>query len=438
MLDPQLLRENPEKIKESIQKRGLDIDLERIKQLDERKRELLRLLEEKRAEQNKITKEISQNPEKKELLALASSLKEEIEKIEREYKKINDSFWEEFSELPNLISPDVPYGESEEDNLVLRSWGDPPKFDFQPKDHLELGESLDIIDVKKASQVAGSRFSYLKREGALLEFALIQFVLDTLLNENIISQIAKSVSPDFPAKTFIPVVPPVFIKPEVFFKMARLYKGDREERYYLEKDDLYLIGSAEHTLGPLEMNETLREEDLPLRYLGFSTCFRREAGSYGKDVRGILRQHQFDKLEMESFTLPELSLLEQEFHVKIQEYLLQKLKLPYRVVLLCSQDMGKPDFRQIDIEVYLPSQKRYRETHSSDLMIDFQSRRLNIKLKRKNSGKKEFVHMADATALAIGRTIIAILENYQQKDGSIEIPEVLLPYMHGISKISRK
>ena len=210
--------------------------------------------------------------------------------------------------------------------------------------------------------------------------------------------------------------------------MGRLTEADKEERYYLQQDDLYLVGSAEHTLGPLHMDETLPEEALPLRYLGFSTAFRREAGSYGKDMKGILRVHQFDKLEMESFTAPEDSLKEQNFFVAIQEYLMQGLELPYQVVAVCTGDMGKPDARQIDIETWLPGQEKYRETHSADLMQDFQARRLNIKVKRKD-GKIEFAHMNDATAFAIGRTLIAILENYQQKDGSVKMPRVLQGYV---------
>lgn len=216
--------------------------------------------------------------------------------------------------------------------------------------------------------------------------------------------------------------------------MARLEPKD--ERYYVQSDDLYLVGSAEHTLGPLHMDKVLKEEELPVRYIGYSTAFRREAGSYGKDMKGILRVHQFDKLEMESFSLPEDSVNEQNFFVAIQEYLMQELKVPYRVVQICTGDMGGPDARQIDIECWMPGQNRYRETHTSDLMTDYQARRLNTKVKRKNG--TEFVHMNDATAIAVGRTIIAIMENYQTENGTVKIPKALQKYMFGIKEIKPK
>ena len=331
-------------------------------------------------------------------------------------------------EVPNIPLPDVPVGKDDTENKVLKIWGKVPVFNFTPKDHVALGQDLDLISTEKASTITGARFAYLKREAALLEFALVQYVLSVVTSEKILKKIADSVEKEYSPKPFIPVVPPVMIRPEVFRKMGRLTEADKEERYYLQQDDLYLVGSAEHTLGPLHMDETLPEEALPLRCLGFSTAFRREAGSYGKDMKGILRVHQFDKLEMESFTAPEDSLKEQNFFVAIQEYLMQGLELPYQVVAVCTGDMGKPDARQIDIETWLPGQEKYRETHSADLMQDFQARRLNIKVKRKD-GKIEFAHMNDATAFAIGRTLIAILENYQQKDGSVKMPRVLQGYV---------
>jgi seryl-tRNA synthetase len=231
----------------------------------------------------------------------------------------------------------------------------------------------------------------------------------------------------FSPKPFIPVIPPLMVRPEIFSRMARL--EPREERYYIQQDDLFLIGSAEHTLGPLHLDKNIEEKDLPVRYIGYSTAFRREAGSYGKDIRGILRMHQFDKLEMESFSLPENSVKEQDFFVAIQEYFMQQLNISYKVMMICKGDMGAPDARQIDLECWIPSQNKYRETHTADLMTDYQSRRLNTRVKRRD-GLSQFAHMNDATAFAIGRTIIAILENYQQKDGSIVVPDVLRKYMN--------
>jgi len=347
-------------------------------------------------------------------------LKLQLQKLEPELKKAESKFKKALYQIPNIVASDVPEGKDESENKVLRKWGEPKKFDFKPKDHMELGEALDIIDTETSSKVSGTRFNYLKGDAVKLQFALIQFAFETLTDQKIVKMIAKSVK-NSSDKPFVPVIPPVIAKSEVMKRMDRF--DPIEDRYYLEKDNALLIGSAEHTLGPMHMDEVLIEKDLPIRYLGYSTSFRREAGTYGKDTRGILRVHQFDKVEMESFTAPEHGDKEQELMVAIQEYLLQKLEIPYQVVVMCSGDMGKPDYRQIDIECWMPGQGKYRETHTSDYMTDYQARGLNTKVSIK--GKTEFVHMNDATVFAVGRTIIAIMENCQQKDGSIVIPKVL-------------
>lgn len=333
--------------------------------------------------------------------------------------------------MPNLISKDTPIGPDESGNKVIRKFGEPAKFKFKPKDHMELGILLGIIETEKSAKISGARFNYLFSGAVLLQFALIQFVFDTLTNEKIIKQLAKKVG-NPSNKPFTPVIPPVIAKSEIMKKMDRF--EPLEDRYYLEQDDSLLIGSAEHTLGPLHMNEVIDEKNLPIRYIGYSTAFRREAGTYGKDATGILRRHQFDKAEMESFTAPEHGLSEQNLIVAIQEYLVQQLEIPHQVVAICSGDMGKPDFRQIDIECWMPGQNKYRETHTSDYMTDYQARRLNIKYQAKG-GKKEYVHMNDATAFAMGRILIAILENYQQEDGSVVVPKALRKYMPGNIKI---
>ncbi|MEK7120928.1 MAG: aminoacyl--tRNA ligase-related protein, partial [Patescibacteria group bacterium] len=294
---------------------------------------------------------------------------------------------------------------------------------------------LGVIDTETAGVVSGSRFVYLKGDIALMQFALIQFALEALTNQEILEIIKKEAGLEIDVAPFIPVVPPVFIKPAVFNRMARLEPKD--ERYYIPSDDLYLIGSAEHTLGSMHMDHVFEEKELPTRYVGYSTAFRREAGTYGKDMKGILRVHQFDKIEMETFSVPENSYQEQDLMVGIQEYLMRKLKIPYQVVLICTGDMGIPDHRQFDIECYMPGQGKYRETHTSDLIAGFQPRRLNTRVKRKD-GKIEHLHMNDATVLAIGRTIVAIMENYQQEDGSILIPEVLQKYMGGRKVITKR
>ncbi len=436
MLDIKYIRENKEEVKKSCQLRNIRCDIDRLLELDEKRRELISEIDGLKNEKNKLNEEIKSASDKSAIIEKGKEVKEELEKLEPKFEKVEKEYKDLLWQVPNIISPDTPRGRDESGNKVLRQWGEIPKFDFRPKEHWELGKKLDIIDMERSAKVSGSRFNYLKGAAALLEFALIQHCFSVLTDEKILSEIIKERYSDVTSKPFIPIVPPVLIKPETMSRMARL--EPKEERYHTDADDLYLVGSAEHTLGPMFMDEALKEEDLPVRFIGFSTAFRREAGSYGKDTKGILRVHQFDKLEIESFTVSEKSLAEQDFIVAIQEYLMKSLNLSYQVVAICTGDMGGPDYRQIDIETWLPGQNRYRETHTSDLMNDYQSRRLGTKVKRKD-GKTEYVHMNDATAFAIGRTIIAILENYQQADGSVVIPEVLQKYMPGnMEKITPK
>lgn len=429
MLDIKFIRENPDLVKSGITKKNADPKLvEDFLALDQKWRGLVKNINEARARQKDLSEERK--------IEEAKKIKTRIQGWETELKLVEKEREDILLVIPNLPADDVPVGKDESCNVVLRAWGKIPKFNFEPKDHLEIGEVLDIIDVKKAGEVTGSRFCYLKGAAALLEYAMVNWVLGRLGDFKFIKKIARKIAPSFPAAPFIPVVPPVMIKPEVYIKMGRLDPGQEVERFFMPRDDLYLIGSAEHTLGPLHMGEIIDEQRFPIRYVGFSTAFRREAGSYGKDVRGILRVHQFDKIEMETFSLPELAFQEQEFIVAVQEALMQELKLPYRVVEICTGDMGGPDVKQIDIETWMPGQGKYRETHTSDQMGDYQSRRLDTKVRRKD-GRIEFVHINDATAFAIGRILIAILENYQQKDGSVKIPEALQKYMGGLKRIER-
>jgi seryl-tRNA synthetase len=285
---------------------------------------------------------------------------------------------------------------------------------------------LGVIDTEKAAEVTGARFAYLKGDLVLMQFALVQYTFSILTDKNVLKEIANKVSLNISDNIFKPVVPPALVSMKVMGKMARLEPMD--DRYCFPDDQLCLVGSAEHTLGPLHMDETISADNLPLRYIGYSTAFRREAGTYGKDTKGILRLHQFDKLEMESFSLAKDGQAEQDLFVAIQEYLVSSLGLPYQVVLKCTGDMGGPDARAVDIETWLPGEDTYRETHTADYMTDYQSRRLRTRTIN-SSGEKEFVHMNDGTAFAIGRIIIAIMENYQQEDGTIKVPEVLIPYM---------
>ena len=429
MIDIELIRRDFDNTVKNLGKRGVKKEaLIKLREVDEKWRSLTSEAEDERAELNAANKELvglNDNLKKEKIVEL-KKLSKALKELESELSLVSNERDNLRGNLPNLVLADVPVGPDESCNKVLRQVGEIPEFDFKPKEHWELGRDLGIIDTDQASRVTGSRFSYLKGELVQLQFALIQLALVVLTSEKEIKKIINQNKFDVPSTPFVPVMPPVMVRPEVFGQMARLEPKD--ERYYIASDDLYLIGSAEHTLGPMHMDSTLKEEQLPIRYLGYSTSFRREAGSYGKDVKGILRVHQFDKLEIESFTVPEQSSQEQDFIVAVQEYLMQKLELPYQVVAIATGDMGDPDARQIDIETWLPGQNRYRETHSSDLMTDYQARRLKTRVKRMD-GKMELVHMNDATVFAIGRTLIAIMENYQEEDGSIKVPKALKDFV---------
>lgn len=407
--------------------------------LDERRRAKIGEVDEMRNRQNMISDEIATavGTEREQKISESRSTKEKLAHAEFEMKTLEEEFESLMYQIPNLLHPDVPPGKDDSENKVLRTWGEIPQFAFEPKDHVALGEQLGIIDMEKAAEVSGARFAYLKGDLVSLQFALIRFAFDTLGSRETLHHIGEKIEGNVFDAPFVPVVVPLMIRPEVYTKTARLSETTKEERYRLADDDLYLIGSGEHTLVPLHMNETIPEDTLPLRYVTFSTCFRREAGSYGKDTRGILRVHQFDKVEMESFTNAADSFQEHLFLIAIQEHLVRTLGLPYRVVLSCSGDTDEPCSHHVDIDCWMPGQNKYRETHSADYTTDYQTRRLNTKVK-KADGSVELLHANDATAFAIGRTLIAILENYQQKDGSIEIPKVLRQYMGGMERIGQK
>jgi seryl-tRNA synthetase len=419
MLDPKRIRENPEEVARLISQKGYDGTLvERWIPVDAELQRVLREIEAVRAERNTVSK----GPE---AAVQGRALKERLEVLTAEQARLQPEYDELLLAMPNLPLPQVPVGATEDENVEIRRWGSPREFGFTPLPHWELGERLGLIDTERATKVSGTRFAYLKGRLVQLQFALVQLCLQTLSNEATLQRLIDERGIPTTAKPFIPVITPVFVRPEVMHRMARL--EPRDERYHTAADDLYLVGSAEHTLGPMHMDETLDEASLPLRYIGYSTSFRREAGSAGRDTKGILRLHQFDKLEMESFTTAENSVAEQDLFVAIEEHLMQQLNLPYRVLDKCTADIGGPDARAFDVETWMPGQGVYRETHSADLMTDYQARRLQTRVKRTETGKSEFVHMNDATAFAIGRTLIAIMENYQQEDGTIAVPEVLVP-----------
>ena len=426
MLDIHYIRTHRKEVTEAVKQKKASVDVDRLFALDEERGKLLREVEELRSLKNDINALLPQstNEERAELLARGKDIKEKLDIREPQQRAVEAEFLELLYLLPNVPSEDTPIGADESGNVVLRTWGEIREFSFAPKEHWEIAESLDMLDAARATKVTGARFVYVKGDLVLLEWALMSFAFQTLTNEETLSKICAENGLLVPPKPFVPVLPPVLIRPEMMRRMGRL---DPEEMYALERDELRLVGSAEHTLGSMYADEILEERQLPLRMAGFSSAFRREAGSYGKDMEGMLRLHQFNKLEMESFTLPEAARAEQDFLVAIQEHLLRAIGIPYRVVAVCTGDMGKPDFRQIDIEAWMPGQGKYRETNTSDLIGDFQARRLNTRVRR-SDGSIEVAHMNDATAFS-ERPLIAILENYQQEDGSILVPEVLRPFV---------
>lgn len=422
MLDIKFIRNNPDLVKKALSDRQVKLDFDLLLDLDRRRRETLQALEDTRAKKNKASKDISKTKdesEKQKIILEMRELDKISDRLNKSLKRLDKKFNELMLHLPNIPLEDVPVGFDQKENKVLREVGDKPKFNFQPKNYLEIAEKLDLIDIKRASKISGSRFFFLKNEAVFLEFGLVFFVHQFLRKQG-----------------FISILPPVMIKSEMAKGMGYLEQNDDQEAYILPKDDLVLIGTSEQSLGTMHAKELFEEKDLPKRYVAFSPCFRREAGSWGKDTKGIFRVHQFDKIEMFSFTKPDDSKKEHHFLLEIQEKLMKALKIPYRVVHLCTGDMGRPSASTFDLESWFPSENRYRETHSASNCTDFQARRLNIRYLMKG-GKLNFVHTLNATAFAIPRILIVIIENYQQKDGSILVPEVLQKYV-GFKKIPQK
>jgi seryl-tRNA synthetase len=410
MLDLKFVVENLEKVKKAVASKGVKADIDRVPELSEKRSELLQKVEALRNEQKSMS--IDEAKEK------GGALKKQIKELEPELEEVETELNGILQRLPNPPKEDVKEGKDEKENDVIKTIGEKPEFDFEIKDSADIGKDLGIIDTERGAKVSGSRFGYLLGDGVLLEFALIQYAISTLSKDS-----------------FVPVVPPTLVSDKSMDAMGYLIHGGDEETYHFEKDKLYLVGTSEQSIGPYHMNEILDAENLPLRYMGFSSCFRREAGSYGKDTKGIFRVHQFDKIEMFSFTFPNKSDDEHELLLSLEEKLMQGLGLHYQVSKMCTGDLGIPAARKYDIECWFPFQQKYRETHSTSTCTDYQARRLNIRFKNPDTGKNELAHMLNGTAFAIGRTILAILENYQQKDGSVIVPEVLRPYMGGKEKI---
>lgn len=434
MLDIQFIRDNPELVAEKSQQKGYNVDITQLLGFDSERRELQQQVDELRRERNELASGMKGQKPTDEQLAKGRELKDRLGDMEHRLTSIEKEYLDLLKTVPNMPAEDVPVGASEDENVESKVWGEKPQFDFEPKNHWELGEQNDWIDKERAAKVTGSRFAYLKGELVQLQFAIIQFVFATLTNTEIIQKLIDENDLKLTAKAFVPILPPVMIREEIYDQMDRL--EPREDRYHLEgqDDNLWLIGSAEHTLGSMYANEILPESELPLRYIGYSTSFRQEAGTYGKDSEGIIRMHQFDKLEMEVFSTPETSLDEHKLLIAVQEYMMQQLGLPYHVLLKCTADIGKPDARGVDIEAWLPGQDKYRETHTADYMTDYQTRRLKTRVRR-TDGSLELAHTNDATAFAMGRTMVAIMENYQTAAGRVTVPEVLRPFMGGRTEL---
>ena len=439
MIDLKLLREKPEIFKKAARNKNFEIDIDKILDLDRKRRDAARAVDNLRAEQNSASEIIAgekDKDEKKDIIGKMRNLKADLEKSEESLKNIDAELSSLLMQIPNVPFDNVPVGKNDKDNVVLREVGKKQIFAFEPKDYMKIAKQRGWIDVERASKVSGSRFGYIKGELALLEFAIIRYVFDFLMNSERLNKVIQSAACDVRDTAFMPVLPPVVVKPEYMDAMGFLTGDIAEDMYFLGKDNLYLVGTSEQSIGPMHSGETFNDSNLPLRYVGFSTCFRREAGSYGKDTKGILRVHQFDKIEMISFCHPEKSRDEHRFLLALNEAMMNEFELPYRVVHISTGDMGLSKAEQFDIETWIPSENTYRETHSASNITDFQARRLNIK--HKGNDESGYVHMLNATAFAIGRILIAIIENFQTEDAKVKIPKELQSYLGRVEIPSQK
>jgi len=412
MLDIQFIRENTDKVKKGVSDKQFDPKLvDRVLDVDGKRRKLIVEVEELRAKRNKVSEEKNIEEGKK--------IKEELKAKEPQLTKIEEEYNEIINQIPNLPSEKTPIGKSEKDNVEVRKWGEPKKFDFTPKDHLELGKSLGILDFEAGAKVAGSQFYFWYREGAALELALVQYAMELLSKEG-----------------FIPVITPDLAKSRYYLGTGYMPKGNEAQTYEIKDEDLGLIATAEVTLAGKHADEIINAGELPLKYVGYSHCFRQEAGAYGKYSKGLYRVHQFTKVEMFIYCRPEESEKYHEFILEMEEKIYQSLGIAYRVVEMCTGDLGAMAARKFDLEAWMPTRGEYGEVTSTSNCTDYQARNLNIKFKDK-SGENKHVHMLNGTAIATSRTPLAILENYQEKDGSVVIPEVLRKWV-GKDKITPK
>lgn len=432
MLDIQFIRDNADLVQKKSAEKGYKVSIAELLECDTARRAKLTAIEELRARRNQLTATMNGQKPSDEQLAAGKQLKEQLAASEAELSEIEGKYTDLIKKVPNMPLEDVPVGASEDENVISKTVGEPTKFDFEPKSHAGIAEAKGWLDKERAAKVTGSRFAYLKGDLVQLQFAIIQFVLSKLTDSAFLQEIITENNLQTSDKPFVPVLPPLMLRTDMYDAMDRL--EPRDDRYKIEDEDLWLQGSAEHVLGSMHADEVLDEADLPVRYVGYATSFRREAGTYGKDMEGMFRMHQFDKLEMESLSMAENGLQEHLLLVAIQEKLMQLLGIPYRVLTKCTADIGKPNARGIDIDAWLPGQNNYRETHTADYMTDYQARRLKTRVKRQD-GRVELVHTNDATAFALSRTPIAIMENYQTAEGDVVVPEVLRPFLGGRERI---
>lgn len=423
MLDIRFIREHPDLVRAGAQKKKMEFDLDALLRLDEQRRTLTQKGDALRAQSNRASKQIAQlkGEEKQQAIKEMREVSSAIKALEGEQREVEERYDDLMLLVPNPPASDVPDGETDEENVEIRNWGELPCFDFEPKDHVQLGEELDLIDIPRGVKLAGSRSYFLKNEAVLLEWAVCRFTLDRLI-----------------AKGFVPMTAPQLVKDFAMVGTAWFPMG-ADQAYRIERDELNLIGTAEVPVTAYHYDEILSEDELPKRYAGFSTCFRREAGTYGKDTRGLYRIHQFQKVEQVIVCRndEETSIREHEFILQNAEEIVQALKLPYRVVNVCGGDLGQAQIQKYDIEAWMPGRNAYGETHSCSRFHDFQARRLKLRYRDKQ-GQVHFAHTLNNTAIASPRILIPIMENYQQADGSIVVPEVLRPYMGGMERIAGK
>ena len=426
MLDIKFARENPEKVIEALKKRNYDISVfDDFLHNEEERKKTLTTVENHRQQLNKFSNEIDifrkQGKDTTDLKLKAKDLSDTIKNQEAFLNKWEEKVKNALLIIPNIPHSSTPLGKTLEDNVEVRKIGDIPRFSFKARDHSEIGEKLGILDFERAGKLAGARFALYKGHGALMERALINFMLDVHTREN----------------GYTELLPPFMVNRACMTGTGQLPKFE-EDLFKIEGWEHFLIPTAEVPVTNIYRDEILKESELPLRYTAYTPCFRKEAGSYGKDVKGLIRQHQFNKVELVKFAKPENSYQELEMLTQDAEKILQKLNLPYRVVALCTGDLGFASAKTYDIEVWLPGQGKYREISSCSNFEDFQARRANIRYKPKDGGKPRFVHTLNGSGLAVGRTVVALLENYQQEDGSVIIPEAIRPYMGGLEKIRKQ